>query len=161
MKKLFVCGLFLMTSFCFFACGKNEEPKTTIAPSKTIAPVATEQVTSDISSTDAVETIASGADIDSAAESTEIPVDFQLQGWISEEDAITLLKMYLGSYDSEGNQFSFGHESTINIEGTYYYNFRISTLITDDSGTAHQSYYANYIISTDGNDISDYTAVLQ
>lgn len=161
MKRLFLLGIGLTLLLSLTACKNEKDSAATESP---VTGKPTEAVITDIpKETEAViitkepvsETEA--ADTQNAVSATEVPLDFQKEGWISSDDAITLLKMYLGSYDDAGNEFSFGHESTVFKDGKYYYNFRITTLIVSETGLAHQSYFGNYLVSTDGNDIIENT----
>ena len=160
MRKILLLGACLTLTFTFVACHKDNKPIVTATPTAT--EVRDEKVTDTPSETEsliatAVPVTETAMPEDSASLSaTDIPLDFQKEGWISADEAITFLKMYLGSYDDSGNEFSFGHESTILKDGIYYYNFRITSLIISESGTAHQSYFGNYLVSTDGNDIIEY-----
>ena len=161
MKRLFLLSAGLLLAFSLSACHRDKELEATAAPATdtpteivgTEVPVETEEITI----TEAPVSTNDSTDSSSSVSTTEIPVDFQKEGWISSSEAITLLKMYLGSYDDSGNELSFGHESTILKDGNYYYNFRITSLIISESETSHQSYFGNYLISTDGNDIIEYT----
>lgn len=157
MKRLFLLGTSLLLAFSLSACNKEKTPDATEVPStikptettSTEAPVETENITITEEPDSANETTDS-------VQATEIPLDFQKEGWISADEAITFLKMYLGSHDDNGNEFTFGHESTILKDGKYYYNFKIAVLIFSESGGAHQSYITNFLVSTDGNDIIEY-----
>ena len=160
MKRVFLLGAGLLVAFSLTACGKDNdlsatEIPVTNAPTEnmvTDAPVVTEELI--VTEVPVSETDTNDEQVITSA--TDIPLDFQKEGWISSDEAVTLLKMYLGSYDDSGNELSFGHESTIIKDGIYYYNFRITSLIISESGMAHQSYFGNYLISTDGNDISEH-----
>lgn len=166
MKRLFLLGSALLLFISITGCKNNNKIESTdVSVTETPADfVSTDSTieTKQPSETDvpAKETKIPETQISETqepTEATEIPLDFQKEGWISADESITLLKMYLGSYDDTGNEFVFGHESTIYQDGKYYYNFRITTLIVSDTGLAHQSYYGNYLVSTDGIDIIECT----
>lgn len=161
MKRLFLLSASLLLAFSLSACHRDNEPKATEIPATdkpteivgTEAPAETEEITI----TEAPVSTTESTDSPGSVNATEIPVDFQKEGWISSDEAITLLRMFLGSYSSEGYQYSFIHENTIEKDGKYYYNFRMSALITDENGEgAHYSYWTNYLVSTDGIDIIEY-----
>lgn len=157
MKKFLLINVALLLSFSFVGCkNKKDEIKTTEIP-VTESPTVSFVVSEEPSVTDIPIVDPELTETEKPAVPTEIPLDFQKEGWISVDESITLLKMYLGSYDDAGNEFVFGHESTIYQNGKYYYNFRITTLIISDTELAHQSYYGNYLVSTDGIDIIEYT----
>jgi len=72
---------------------------------------------------------------------------------ISQDDGIRLLEQQLGTKDKEtGFSLSYGYESTVTIDGTDYYNYRISWLVDGD----HMSYLTNYLVSTDGTVVKEY-----
>ena len=161
MKKLFLLVACLLLIFTWSACNKERAPEATDVPVtdkpavivKTDAPKETEIVSVTEESVSDMVTTSSPDQL----ETTEIPVEFRKEGWISSDEAVTLLKMFLGSYSDEGYPYNFIHENTIEKEGKYYYNFRISALITDENGEgAHYSYLTNYLVTTDGIDIIEY-----
>lgn len=161
MKRLFLLSASLLLVFSLSACHKEKSPEATETP-VTNEPTETADIeipeeTEEITITEEPQSEAEVTDSPNSVNTTEIPVDFQKEGWISSNEAITLLKMFLGSYDDSGNELSFGHESTILKDGKYYYNFRITSLVISESGMAHQSYFGNYLVSTDGIDIIEYT----
>ena len=72
---------------------------------------------------------------------------------ISQDDGIRLLEQTLGTKDKEtGFPLSYGYESTVTIDGTDYYNYRMSWLVDGD----HMSYLTNYLVSADGTVIKEY-----
>lgn len=164
-------SILLISSFT--SCKKNDDVKATETPivtaqatealsdvvdsAATEAPTDTNVPENEVVTTETVNPSEEASSDGTTA--TEIPLDLQMAGWISPNDAISLLKTFLGSYDDNGNELVFEHESTIFKDGKYYYNFRITSLIIQEDGLAHQSYYGNYIISADGNDLEEYQPV--
>ena len=47
---------------------------------------------------------------------------------------------------------SYGYEGTVTLDGTEYYNYRVSWLVDGD----HMSYLTNYLVSTDGRVVQEY-----
>lgn len=161
MKRLFLLTTSLLLAFTLSACNKVRTPEATEVPETDKPTVITKtEVPKETESISVTEEPVSDTDTTNSpdqVESTEIPVEFRKEGWISSDEAITLLKMFLGSYSSEGYQYSFIHENTIEKDGKYYYNFSMSALITDENGEgSHYSYLTNYLVSTDGIDIIEY-----
>lgn len=65
-----------------------------------------------------------------------------------------LLDKQLGTVDPDtGNTLSYGYEGTLTLDGVDYYNYRVSWLVDGD----HMSYLTNYLVSTDGQTVREYT----
>lgn len=157
MKKVLLFSLIIMS--CSLCSCNNKDNNSNIAAKETdkaeVASTQTESTVTDFP--DETFTANASEDIIEATatpEATEQPV--QKEGTISIDEATSLLRTFLGSYDDNGNEFSFGYENTITKDGVEYYNFRVTTLIFSESGTVHQSYFGNYIVSTDGIEVEEY-----
>lgn len=159
MRKFILILSAVMIAFSFAACKRDEDHQ---IEEPTATPLATEQTTPNVTEAPTEVVTESSTPVVTEKPATEVTVQtdspeiIQREGWISIDEAISLLRTFLGSYDDNGNEFIFSYESTINKAGKDYYNFRVTTLILDASGTSQQSYYGNYIISTDGIDLEEY-----
>lgn len=72
---------------------------------------------------------------------------------ITQDEGVRLLQKQLGTEDkATGYPLSYGYESTITIDGTDYYNYRMSWLVDGN----HLSYLTNYLVSTDGTVVKEY-----
>jgi hypothetical protein len=72
---------------------------------------------------------------------------------ITAEEGIQVLEDQLGTVDAAtGNTMSYGYEGMITLDGTDYYNYRVSWLVNGD----HMSYLTNYLVSTDGLVVQEY-----
>ena len=162
MRKIVLVYTLILSVLMLSACGAKKEAQETPSPAPTNQSTQTAKPTKE--STDVPAETASVSEPPASASETEaaLPEEeggfIQKEGAISLEDAISILKTFLGSYDENGNEFSFDYENTIEKGGRDYYNFRVTSLIPGESGTAHQSVYGNYIISSDGMDIEEYMA---
>lgn len=72
---------------------------------------------------------------------------------ITPEEGVLVLESLLGTEDeATGNLMSYGYEGTVTVDGTEYYNYRVSWLVDGD----HLSYLTNYLVSTDGLVVQEY-----
>lgn len=72
---------------------------------------------------------------------------------ITAEEGIEVLEDQLGTVDAAtGNTMSYGYEGMVTLDGTDYYNYRVSWLVDG----SHMSYLANYLVSTDGLVVQEY-----
>jgi len=72
---------------------------------------------------------------------------------ITAEEGAQVLENQLGTVDeATGNPMSYGYEGTVTLDGTEYYNYRVSWLVNGD----HLSYLTNYLVSTDGRVVQEY-----
>ena len=72
---------------------------------------------------------------------------------ITAEEGIQVLEDQLGTVDAAtGNPMSYGYEGLVTLDGTDYYNYRVSWLVNGD----HMSYLTNYLVSTDGLVVQEY-----
>ena len=72
---------------------------------------------------------------------------------ITAEEGAPVLEDQLGAVDAAtGNPMSYGYEGTVTLDGTEYYNYRVSWLVDGD----HMSYLTNYLVSTDGRVVQEY-----
>lgn len=148
MKRTIIICLIAVFSLLLICCGKKEvsEEKPSAAPTAnaTIAPTEIPAEPTEVIITDTNSTV--------QLEPTEIPLGFQGAGWISSQDAVSLLKTFMGSFDENGNQLKFTHVGTIYEDGKYHYQFKITSLLSDGS----ESTFGNYMVSTDGFDVKEY-----
>ncbi len=161
MKKKILIYTLLFAALTLTACSGKTKDKETPAPSFTPGSTKTAAPTSTPTETPVPGTVPSetpeAASTEAPSESTpQAPVFIQKEGAISLEDATNFLRTYLGSFDESGNAFSFDYERTLQKDGRDFYQFRISSMIPDASGTLQPVVYGTYLISADGEDIEEY-----
>jgi len=148
MKRSIIVCLVTVFSLLLICCGKkdNSDIKPTVSPTANVTAAPTELIV------EPTEVVTPDTTISVQGEPTEIPLSFQGAGWISSQDAVSLLKTFMGSFDDNGNQLKFSHVETIFKDGRYHYHFKITSLLSDGSETD----FGSYIVSTDGIDIEEY-----
>lgn len=89
------------------------------------------------------------AEEEDAAEEDPITPEDEAAGEdpITPEEGAQVLQKLLGEEDeATGNLMSYGYEGPYSLNGTDYYNYRVSWLVDGD----HLSYLTNYLVSLDG-----------
>lgn len=77
---------------------------------------------------------------------------------ITAEEGAAVLEKLLGTVDeATGNLMSYGYENTLVVEGTDYYNYRVSWLVDN----SHLSYLTNYLVSVNGGIVKEYSPDLE
>lgn len=161
MKKKILIYTLLFAALTLTACSGKTKNKETPAPSATPGSTETAAPTrapseAPVPSAAPSETPAAASTEDTSGSTPQPPVFIQKEGEISLEDAINFLRTYLGSFDENGNAFSFDYERTLQKDGRDFYQFRISSMIPDASGALQPVVYGTYLISADGEDIEEY-----
>lgn len=134
--KIRICALFFTLALLLAGCGSRSGGAPSSAPSENPAPPSSLGEAGPSQPSEG-----GGPESESEPEA------------ITQEEAQGMVEDYFGEKDeATGFPFSIGFEGMVTLDGTDYYNFRISWLVDGD----HLSYLTNYVVSLDGGEMKEY-----